>query len=163
MARTRANFMDHLDPDLPVVEAVRVVLEIRLRAVEDIVETIGSGKSMPAARVHHLRVATRRADAALRVLISRLGVYSARSAMFWIRSALISAVLKLVAEIDRSLRKSSRPLARTTISSTSRLGAGTSVSSASTGNRISRSSEVDSRGSGRPSARRRRSRSSTWS
>jgi len=81
-------------------------------------------------------------DAALRVLISRLGVYSARSAMFWIRSALISAVLKLVPEIARSLRRSSRPVPRTIISSMSALGSGTAAASASLGNNISRPSEA---------------------
>ncbi len=59
-------------PDTPAAEAARAVLDLRLEAVEDRIDEVGErGASEPRA-VHQMRVATRRASAALRVFDSML-------------------------------------------------------------------------------------------
>lgn len=61
------KWIDHLRPDMAPVEAARHVLLIRLQVVADYLPRALDEADRDPENVHHLRVATRRAGAALRI------------------------------------------------------------------------------------------------
>lgn len=60
-----ARWLDTLDADQPVTEAAVSVVAMRLAEVQDRLAALADGGRDPVRDVHQLRVATRRADAAL--------------------------------------------------------------------------------------------------
>jgi hypothetical protein len=60
------RWVSGIDADAPVVDAGPAVVDLRLREVQPRVERALRDHSQSAEHVHQLRVATRRADAALR-------------------------------------------------------------------------------------------------
>lgn len=60
--------LDGLEPDQPLLEAARFVLDVRLRLVGKLLQAARKAGPGEVEPVHQLRVATRRADTALRVL-----------------------------------------------------------------------------------------------
>ncbi len=61
-----------LEPSMPLADAVRRVLDVRLAAVERLLPLASDRADEDVEHVHQLRVATRRADAALRIFGSSL-------------------------------------------------------------------------------------------
>jgi CHAD domain-containing protein len=66
------KWITDLTPDMPPAEAARVVLRVRLQPVSDQLPRAALEADKDIEHVHQLRVATRRADAALRIFRSCL-------------------------------------------------------------------------------------------
>jgi CHAD domain-containing protein len=73
------KWIDHLRADMPMTEAARQVLSTRLAVVAEYLPLAKRGEAGDPENVHQLRVATRRADAAVRIfrLCLRKKVYRA--------------------------------------------------------------------------------------
>jgi CHAD domain-containing protein len=66
------KWIEDVRPDMPLGEAARHVLEVRLKVVADALPLAAHEADRDPEHVHRLRVATRRADAALRIFRSSL-------------------------------------------------------------------------------------------
>ena len=67
-----------LDPEGPIVDIARIVLETRLKAVEMLLPLAAERAEEDEEYIHQLRVATRRADAALRTFHPFIGKKTCR-------------------------------------------------------------------------------------
>jgi CHAD domain-containing protein len=84
------KWIPDLHPTTPLIEAARRVLEVRLQVVHDHLPPVLTEADRDPEHVHQLRVATRRADAALRIFadcLSRKVYKSARRQLRGLRRA----------------------------------------------------------------------------